>query len=115
MLVNIVDSFVRKKLTYLLIKTIKLYLIYINDIILLWTGTLEELKRFQQEVNICYSEKHYNFINALVCKMEACKLGATLYRGKKLIRKPFLHRRSEHHESLKKSIPFAQALYSQRI
>ena len=91
---------------------------FIDDIFLIWTGTTDQLMKFKQQINevhpsikfdFNFSNKEINFLDAAVYKTQSGKLETKLYR-KESNRQAYLHRKSEHPESLKRSIPFSQAL-----
>ena len=56
-----------------------------------------------------FSNKEINFLDTVVYKTQSGKLETKLYR-KESDRQAYLHRKSEHTESLKQNIPFSQAL-----
>ena len=100
----------------------KLYLRYIDDIFLIWTGTKNELLQFIEELNkqhqtikfsMEYSYNSVSFLDTIVYK-EGTRLQTKLYR-KETDRPSYLHKRSEHPKSLKQSIPYSQALRIKRI
>ena len=100
----------------------KLYLRYIDDIFLIWTGTKNELLQFIEELNkqhqpikfsMEYSYNSVSFLDTIVYK-EGTRLQTKLYR-KETDRPSYLHKRSEHPRSLKQSIPYSQALRIKRI
>ena len=99
------------------------YLRFIDDICLTWTGTTDQLMKFKQQINevhpsikfdFNFSNKEINFLDTVVYKTQSGKLETKLYR-KESDRQAYLHRKSEHPESLKRSIPFSQALRLRRI
>ena len=96
---------------------------FIDDIFLIWTGTTDQLMKFKQQINevqpsikfdFDFSNKEINFLDTVVYKTQSGKLETKLYR-KESDRQAYLHRKSEHPESLKRSIPFPQALRLRRI
>ena len=58
--------------------------------------------------------KEINFFDTVVYKTQSGKLETKLY-SKESDRQAYLHRKSEHPEPLKRSIPFSQALRLHRI
>ena len=101
----------------------KLYLRYIDDIFLIWTGTINELKDFIEKINqvhpsikfdFNFSKQKVNFLDTTVTKDSNGKLITSLYK-KETDRQAYLHNKSEHPMTLKKSIPYAQALRLRRI
>ena len=99
------------------------YVRFIYDIFLIWTGTTDQLMKFKQQINevhpsikfdFNFSNKEINFLGTVVYKTQSGKLETKLYR-KESDRQAYLHRKSEHPESLKRSIPFSQALRLRRI
>ena len=100
---NIFMGMLEERYIYPLIEKISnFYLRFIDDIFLIWTGTTDQLMKFKQQ------------INEVVYKTQSGKLETKLYR-KESDRLAYLHRKSEHSESLKRSIPFSQALRLRRI
>ena len=64
---------------------------------------------------ICiYIYKEINFLDTVVYKTQSGKLETKLYR-KEFDQQAYLHRKSEHSEYLKRSIPFSQALHLRSI
>ena len=61
-----------------------------------------------------FSNKEINLLDTVVYKTQTGKLETKLYR-KESDRQAYLHRKSEHPESLKRSAPFSQALRLRRI
>ena len=61
-----------------------------------------------------FSSKEINFLDSVVYKTPTGKLETKLYT-KDTDRQPYLRRRSEHLESLKRNIPFSQTLRLRRI
>ena len=101
----------------------KFYLRFIDDIFLIWTGTTDQLIKFKQQMNEAhpfiklhfnFSNKEINFLDTVVYKAQSGKLKTKLYR-KEFDRQLYLHRKSEHPESLKRNVPFSQALRLHRI
>ena len=99
------------------------YLRFINDIFLIWTRTTDQLMKFKQQINeihpsikfvFDFSNKEINFLDTVVYKTQPGKLKTKLYR-KESDRQAYLHRKSEHPESLKRSVAFSQALPLRRI
>ena len=99
------------------------YLRFINNIFSLWNGTEEELKSFINRVNIVhptikfetnYSNTEINFSDTTVKITSKNELVTTLYK-KETDRNTFLHHKSYHPPSTKKSIPYSQALRLSRI
>ena len=121
---NIFMGMFEERYIYPLIEKISnFYLRFIDDIFLIWTGTRDPLMKFKQQINevhpsikfdFNFSNKEINFLDTVVCKTQSGKLETKLYR-KESDRQAYLHRKSEHPESLKRSIPFSQALRLSRI
>ena len=61
-----------------------------------------------------FSNKEINLLDTVVYKTQTGKLETKLYR-KESDRQAYLHRKSEHPESLKRSASFSQALRLRRI
>ena len=100
-----------------------LYLRYMDHIFLTWTGTLEELIKFREQMDTVppatkfdfnFSLHSINFTDTVAHKILTEKLGATLYR-KKFTPQLYLHHISEHPESLKHGNPFAQELRKSKL
>ena len=90
---------------------------------LIWTGTTDQILKFKQQINeihpsikfdFNFSNKEINFLDTAVFKVQSGKLETKLCR-KESNRHAYLHRKSEHLESLKRSTPFSQALSLLRI
>ena len=121
---NIFMGMFEERYIYPLIEKISnFYLRFIDDIFLIWTGTTDQLMKFKQQINevhpsikfdFNFSNKEINFSDTVVYKTQSGKLETKLYR-KESDRQAYLHRKSEHPESLKRSIPFSQALRLRRI
>ena len=84
---------------------------------LIWTRTTDQLMKFKHQINeihpsikfvFDFSNKEINFLDTVVYKTQPGKLKTKLYR-KESDRQAYLHRKSEHPESLKRSVPFSQA------
>ena len=100
-----------------------LYLRFIDDIFFIWNGTEEELKSFINRVNRAhptikfetnYSYTEINFLDTTVKITSNNELVTTLHK-KETDRNTFLHRKSYHPPSIKKSIPYSHALRISRI
>ena len=96
---------------------------FVDDIFFLRNGTEEELKSFINRVNRVhptikfetnYSYTEINFLDTTVKITSNNELVTTLYQ-KETDRNTFLHRKSYHPPSTKKSIPYSQALRISRI
>ena len=121
---NIFMGMFEERYIYPLIEKISnFYLQFIDDIFLIWTGTTDQLMKFKQQINevhpsikfdFNFSNKEINFLDTVVYKTQSGKLETKLY-GKESDRQAYLHRKSKHPESLKRSIPFSQALRLRRI
>ena len=100
-----------------------IYLRYIDDIFFIWKDTKEELEKFFKEINTVhetikfdyeYSYEQVNFLDTTIYKDLNGNLATKLYK-KKTDRQSYLHKSSSHPKSLKKSIPFSQAMRIKRI
>ena len=100
-----------------------LYLRYIDDIFFIWENSEAELKSFIDEINqvhptikfdVKFSYKEISFLDTTVKITPNNKLATTLYK-KPTDKQSFLHHKSYHPASTKKSIPFSQALRLSRI
>ena len=117
-------AYFEEKFIYPLIdaKTL-LYLRFIDDIFMIWTKSEKDLIEFLNELNtkhtsikfeFKYSRQQIEFLDSLVYIDNNNKLQATLYK-KPTDRQKYLHSKSEHPYSLKKSIACSQALRIKRI
>ena len=121
---NIFMGMFEERYIYLLIKKISnFYLRFIDNIFLIWTGTTDQLMTFKQQINevhpsikfdFDFSNKEINFLDTVLYKTQSGKLETKLYR-KESDQQAYLHRKSEHPESLKRSILFSQGLRLRRI
>ena len=100
-----------------------LYLRYIDDIFLLWRGSLEELQSFMKEINtvhptikfeIEFSKTNVHFLDTNVTITPDGRIKTSLYQ-KPTDRHNFLHHKSYHPSSTKNSLPYSQALRMKRI
>ena len=91
----------------------KLYLRFIDDIFMLWTGTLEELKNFKLAINeihqsikltFDYSYESINFLNTTVIITPSGYLETKIFK-KPTDRSNYLHNTSYHPSLLKNNIP----------
>ena len=101
----------------------RLYQRFIDDTFVIWTGTLDQLLELKQRVNevhpstkfdFKFSNKEINFLDTVVYKTLTGKFITKLYT-KATDRQLHLPRKSEHPESLKRDIPFAQTLRLRHI
>ena len=93
------------------------YLHFVEDIFLIWNGTKTEFDNFLKKINECHpsieseyemSKTETNFFNTTVFKVNN-KLRTKLY-AKPTNRQSYLHSKSEHPNSTKKSIAYSLAL-----
>ena len=100
-----------------------LYLRYIDDIFLIWKGSKEELEAFIAEINSVHSSIKFdfnfsktsvNFLDTTVTLNPDHSIKSSLYQ-KPTDRHNFLHHKSYHPSSTKKSLPYSQALRIRRI
>ena len=100
-----------------------LYLRFIDDIFMIWTKSEKDLIEFLNELNtkhtsikfeFKYLRQQIEFLGTLVYIDNNNKLQTTLYK-KPTDRQNYLHSKSEHSYSLKKSIAYSQALRIKRI
>ena len=113
-----------KQHTYPYIKNkLILYLRYIDDIFMIWTGTKQELLIFLEKLNSKHktikfereiSHSNISFLDTLIHKDKNNTLQTTLYR-KPTDQQSYLHAHSDHPKSLKISIPYSQALRMKTI
>ena len=116
---NIFMSEFEEKHIYPLIKNKSaIYLRYIDDIFMVWTKPENELKHFINEINqkhqsikfdFKFSKESIEFLDTLVYIDSKNRLQTTLYK-KPTDCQNYLHAKSAHPFSLKKSIPYSQAL-----
>ena len=116
---NIFMEYFEEKFIYPLIdaKTL-LYLSFIDDIFMIWTKSEKDLLEFLNELNtkhtsikleFKYSRQQTEFLDTLVYIDNNNKLQTTLYK-KPTDQQNYLHSKSEHPYSLKKSTAYSQAL-----
>ena len=98
------------------------YLRFIDDIFLIWNGTKTEFDDFFKKINECHpsikfeyemSKTEINFLDTTVFKIDN-KLRTKVY-VKPTDRQSYLHSKSEHPNSTKKSIAYSQALRFNKI
>ena len=101
----------------------KLYLRFIDDIFMLWTGTLDELRNFEHNINEIHpsikltfehSYKEINFLDTTIIISPNGRLQTKIYK-KPTDRSNYLHNTSYHPNSLKNNIPYGQALRLRKI
>ena len=101
---------------------ISLYVRYIDDLLFIWKGPESELLKFFEEINKVhpsikfdyeYSRESVNFLDTTI-RISDKKLSTTLYT-KPTDRRAYLHSKSYHPESTKKSIAYSQAARLRRI
>ena len=101
----------------------KMFLRFIDDLFMIWTGSEQELLDFMSDLNkkhpsikfeFKYSQTKIEFLDVLVYKDHNNMLQTTIYR-KQTDRQNYLDARSEHPKLLKDSIPYSQALRIKRI
>ena len=83
---------------------------------MIWTGTEQELLIFLENLNskhktikLEHNISHISFLDTLLYKHKNNTLQTTLYR-KPTELQSYLHSHSDHPKSLKRSIPYSQAL-----
>ena len=116
---NIFMTQFEKQHIYLYIKNKSiLYLQYIDNIFMIWTGTKQELLIFLENLNSKHktikfehdiSHSNISFLDTLIYEDKINTLQTTLYR-KPTDQQSFLHAQSNHPKSLKRSKPYSQAL-----
>ena len=121
---NIFMAEFEQKYVYPLIKDKSiLFLRYIDDIFMVWTKSEKQLKDFISELNQKHPSVTFDykfdcekigFLDALVYTDQQNKLRTTLFR-KLSDSQNFLNAKTKHPNSLKKSIPYSQALRIRRI
>lgn len=99
-----------------------LYVRYIDDLLLVWKDSEEELLKFLEELNkkhptikfdYEFSREKVNFLDTTI-SISGTKLSTSLYT-KPTDRKAYLHSKSYHPKSTKKAIPYSQATRLRRI
>ena len=102
---------------------IKMFLRFIDDLFMIWTGSEQELLDFMSDFNkkypsikfeFKYSQTKIKFTDVLVCKDQNNMLQTIIHR-KQTDRQNYLDARSDHPNLLKDSIPCSQALLIKRI
>ena len=94
------------------------YLCFIDDIFLIWNGTKTEFDNFLKKINECHPSIKFE---CEMSKTEISFLDTTVFKvNNKLRTKPtdrqsYLHSKSEHPNSTKKSIAYSQALRFNKI
>ena len=122
---NIFSGKFEEQFIYPIIQNLhKIYLRYIDDIFMIWTGTKEQFHTFINELNNEHlsikfgdykiSDTEVNFLDTKVYIDVHSRLQTTLYR-KPTDRQNYLCGTSEHPESLKANIPYSPALRVKRI
>ena len=104
-------------------KKCSFYKRFIDDIFILWNGTLNDLKTCVHQLNtlhptikfdVKYSLTSIEFLDTRIYKSTTGKLQTTLYT-KPTDRQSYLHSQSYHPSSCKRSIAYSQALRIRRI
>ena len=120
---NVLMGKIEETFIYPITNLHKLYLRYIDDIFIRWTGTSQQFIDFIGKLN----QKHlsikfeYHIFNKAVASLDTTvyidennRLQTKLYR-KRTDWQNYLHRKSEHPTNLKINIPCSQALRIKRI
>ena len=117
------SEFEEKYIYHLIKNKFSSYLRFIDDIFIVWTKSENQLKSFVNEINkkhhsikfdFEFSKEKIEFLDTLVYKDYHNRLQTTLYK-KPTDRQNYLHAKSAHPLSLKKSIPYSQALRIKRL
>ena len=121
---NIFMGYFEEKFIYPLIAHLSsFYVRYIDDVFLIWTGSIEQFEQFIQDLNKKHptikfdyqiSKKEVTFLDTVTFIDSDGKIKTKLY-VKPTDRKSYLHYNSEHPKSTKNSIPYSQALRAKRI
>ena len=121
---NIFMAHLELKYTYPYIRDkTKMFLRFMDDLFMIWTGSEQELLDFMSDLNkkhpsikfeFKYSQTKIEFLDVLIYKDHNNMLQTTIYR-KQTDRQNYLDARSEHPKLLKDSIPYSQALRIKRI
>lgn len=102
---------------------LKCWFRYIDDVFLIFSGTVEELNQFHEFLNsrldsirfsLEYSMSSISFLDVKVFRSTGQVLQTTVFR-KSTDKNNFLHSKSYHPPSMKKSIPYSQFLRIRRI
>ena len=99
---------------------VQFYLRYADDIFFIWTGSENGLQQFISKINEVHLSIKFDFKTQIyflvitVAKTSTGKLSTALYK-KEIDRQSYLHWKSKHPETLKRSTPFSQALRLKRI
>ena len=100
----------------------KLYLRFIDDIFMLWTGTLDELRNFERNINEIHpsikltfehSYKEINFLDSIIISPKG-RLQTKIYK-KPTDKSNYLHNTFYHPNSLENDILYGQALRLRKI
>ena len=120
---NIFMGWFEEKFIFLLLTNLSdSYLRFIDDIFLIWNGTKTEFDNFLKKINECHpsikfeyemSKTEIHFLDTKVFKVNN-KLRTKLY-VKPTDRQSYLHSKSEHPNSTRKSIAYSQALRFNKI
>ena len=99
-----------------------IYLRYIDDIFMVWTGTIDQLTNFKESINLTHDSIKFTFEQS---KTEINFLDTTVYIRESMLytltfKKPtdranYLQNTSYHPNTLKKNIPYGQAIRLKRI
>ena len=117
------SNFEETNIYELLMNKCPFYKRFIDDIFLLWNGTLDELEKLIEQLNELhptikfdakYSKSSIEFLDTKVYKSSNGKLHTTLYT-KPTDRQSYLHNKSYHPSSCKRSIAYSQSLRIKRI
>ena len=121
---NYLYGILQREIIYPLIRNATtLYLRYTDDMILKWTKSENELVTFLEKLNqqhssikfeMKYFKEKIEFLDTLIYKDKNNNIQTTLYK-KPTDRQNYIHSKSAHPFSLKKSIAYSQALRLKRI
>ena len=120
---NIFMSWFEEKLVFPLLTNLSdFYLRFIDDIFLIWNGTKTDFDNLLKKINECHpsikfeyemTKTEINFLDTTVFKVNN-KLRTKQY-VKPTDRQSYLHSKSEHPNSAKKSIAYSQALMFNKV
>ena len=100
-----------------------MFLRFIDDLFMIWTGSEHELQDFMSDLNKKHtsikfefkcSQTNIEFLDVLIYKDYNNMLQTTIYR-KQTDRQNYLDARSKHPKSLKDGISYSQTLRIKRI
>ena len=116
------EKFIHNSVNNTFLSKIALWRRYIDDVLLIWKGTVDELQAFLQYVNsttryltftLEFNDKEINFLDLTIFKSKDGLFDTTIYR-KPLSRNTLLRANSNHSKQLIRNIPIGQYLRLRR-